>query len=87
MSRHSHRIDENTVLDYGFDKRPIPGYFYSIERTEDGDREVVEAGDTRPFMVTHPNEEQMNRSEILEVLVKHGVPKKHTEAVGRDMPF
>lgn len=83
MSRHSTRVTDDTILEYGFDRVPTPGYFYSVER--DGD--VIEAGDTRGFMLTHPNEEQMNRSEIVEKLKEYGAREDHIEAMAMDRPL
>jgi len=91
MSRYAHRIDDSTVIEYGFDRVPTPGYFYSIERMKETPEgklaEVVEAGDTRPTMLTHENEEQMNRSEIVEVLRENSVREEHVEAMAMDQPF
>jgi len=89
MSRYAKRIDEDTVIEYGFDRVPTPGYFYSIERMKETPEgrmaEVVEAGDTRPTMVAHENEEQMNRSEIVEVLREHDVREDHVEKMAMDL--
>lgn len=83
MSRYAKRVDSNTVVEYGFDRAPFSGYFFSVEQ----DGEVVEAGDTRSAMVCHENEEQMNRSEIVEKLREYGVRQDHVEAMAMDQPF
>lgn len=91
MSRYAHRVDDETTIEYGFDRLPTPGYFFSVEKskeTESGKMvDVVEAGDTRPMMITHENEEQMNRSEIVEKLKEYGVREDHVEAMAMDQPF
>lgn len=83
MSRHAHRTEDGTLVEYGYDKSPYPGYFYSVEKGG----EVVEAGDTRRFMLTHPEEKQMNRSEIGEKLREFGVKEEHVESVFMDRPI
>lgn len=91
MSRYGRKVNEDTVLEYGFDRVPTPGYFYSVEKTKETSEgkmvDVVEAGDTRPMMITHENEEQMNRSEIVEKLKEYGADEEHIEAMAMDQPF
>ena len=91
MSRYAERVDEDTVIEYGFDPMGIPGYFYSVEKIKETPEgrmtEVVEAGDTRSMMITHEDEEQMNRSQIAEKLQEYGVRDEHVEAVMADQQF
>jgi len=83
MSRYSKRVDSTTVIEYGFDRAPFSGYFFSVEKSG----EVVEAGDTREAMICHEKEERMNRSEIVEKLREYGVRTDHVEAMAMDQPF
>lgn len=91
MSRYTKRIDEDTLISYGYDPRGRPGYFYQIEKEEylEGRMvpEIVEAGDTRQEMIISENEERMNRSEIAEKLREYGVRDEHVEAVAMDQQF
>jgi len=91
MSRYAQSIGEDTVIEYGFDPVPTPGYFYSIEKMKETPEgrlaEVIDAGDTRRAMITHENESQMNRSEIVEVLRECGVEGEHIEKMALDQPF
>ncbi len=91
MSRYAQSIGEDTIIEYGFDPVPTPGYFYSIEKMKDTPEgrlaQVVDAGDTRKAMITHENETQMNRSEIVEVLRENGVEGEHVEKMAMDQPF
>ena len=92
MSRYTKRVDEDTLISYGYDPGGRPGYFYSVEKmgkTEHGEQiaEIVEAGDTRPEMIISENEKQMNRSEIAEKLKEYGVRGDHVEAMVMDQPF
>lgn len=83
MSRYAKRINSNTVVEYGFDRAPFPGYFFSVERGG----EVVDAGDTREVMICHEKEKKMNRSEIAKKLREYGVRTDHVEAMVMDQPF
>jgi hypothetical protein len=92
MSRYTKRIDENTLIAYGYDRGGRrPGYFYQIEKEEYFDGRIVpkvmEGGDTRAEMVISENEEQMNRSEIAEKLREYDVREEHVEAVAMDQQF
>jgi hypothetical protein len=92
MSRYTKRIDEDTLISYGYDRGGRPGYFFSVEKmrkTEHGEQiaEIVEAGDTRAEMIISENEEQMNRSEIAEKLREYGIREEHVEAVAMDQQF
>lgn len=92
MSRYTKRIDEDTLVSYGYDRAGRrPGYFYQIEKEEylEGRMvpKVLEGGDTRSEMTISENEEQMNRSEIAEKLRKYGVREEHVEAVMADQQF
>lgn len=91
MSRYAQSIGGDAIIEYGYDPVPTPGYFYSIEKmkqTPEGRlAEVIDAGDTREAMITHQNETQMNRSEIVEVLQEHGVRENHIEKMTMDQPF
>jgi len=91
MSRYTKRIDEDTLISYGYDPGGRPGYFYQIEKEEylEGRMvpEIVEAGDTRQEMIISENEERMNRSEIAEKLREYGVRDEHVEAVAMDQQF
>ena len=83
MSRYAHNVNENTVVEYGFDQAGFPGYFYSVTRQG----ELVEAGDTRKMMITEEKEEYMNRSQIAERLQELGVNDEHVTAMAMDQPF
>ena len=87
MSHYQERIDEDKKIEYGFDPVPNPGYFYFIKEYDEGYPRVVDGGDTRKEMATHDNEEQMNRSEIVEVLKDYGVSRDHVEAMAMDQKF
>lgn len=91
MSRYAQSIGEDTIIEYGFDRVPTPGYFYSIEKMKETPEgrlaEIIDAGDTRPMMIAHENETQMNRSEIVEVLRENGVEGEHVEKMALDQPF
>jgi len=82
MSRHSVSVNENLVLEYGFDRVPRPGYFFSVSRNG----ETVDGGDTRSAMVIPP-EKHMNRSEIADRLAKYGAPERHIRKVAEDLPI
>jgi len=83
MSRYAHRTRSGTIVEYGYDRTPFPGYFYSVEKNG----EVVEAGDTRECMICIPEEKQMNRSEIGKKLQEFGVKEEHVKSVFMDRPI
>lgn len=83
MSRYAERINETKVIEYGFDRVPRGGYFYSIK--ENG--EVVEAGDTRSTMICSPVERHVKRGEVVEVLRENGVKETHIREVVMDQPL
>lgn len=91
MSRYAERIDDNTVVEYGFDRGGRPGYFYSVERMKETPEgkvaEVVEAGDTRKAMIISENEDHMNRSEIANRLEELGVREDRVEQIYMDRPI
>ena len=91
MSRYSFDAGDGLTVEYGFDRVPRPGYFFSVERQvekpEGTVNEIVEAGDTRSSMIVSPKEKHMNRSEIVDRLADLGAPEEHIEKMAMDLQF
>lgn len=82
MSRYAHKAEDGATVEYGYDRSPIPGYFYMVK--EGGD--IVEAGDTREFMLCSPESEHKRSGEIAERLEDYGVKEKHVNKISMDLP-
>lgn len=82
MSLYRKSVDSKRELQYGYEDGPRAGYFYRVVRKMSN--EVIEGGDTRPEMCSEV-EEQMNRSEIAEMLEKYGADEEHVSNVVMDL--
>ena len=84
MSRFSVPINEGQhkggSFCYGFDRVPVPGYFYQVF---DEEGQLVEDADTRPAM----GEKQVSRSQVCEQARLYGAPRRHQDQMVADLPI
>jgi hypothetical protein len=83
MSRHAIETDDGGTLTYGFDRVPVPGYF---AQKFGPDGEIQDGIDTRESCAIPP-ETCGSRSDVLEMMQKHGVPEKHRRRAAADLPL